>query len=355
MDIKLELTKHPKAKVKDETKLGFGRIFTDHMFVMDYEEGKGWHNARIEEYGPIELDPSTMVLHYGQTIFEGLKAYRCADGHIQLFRVRDNYQRMNRSAQRLCIPAIDVDFCVEATEKLVRLEKEWVPSAPNTSLYIRPFIIATDPYLGVSVSKTYKFIIVLSPVGAYYATGLKPVTIYVEDEYVRACRGGTGFAKTAANYAASLIAGDIAHQKGFAQVLWLDAFEHKYVEEVGSMNIMFLINDTVVTPPLAGSILPGITRDSIIKIARSKGYQVEERPISMDEIEERLVDGSLKEVFGTGTAAVISPVGALYYKEKLFPVNGGVEGKFAHELYDTLTGIQYGRKADDFGWITKLD
>lgn len=355
MDIKIELTKNPKTKQADETKLGFGKIFTDHMFVMEYTEGVGWHDARIQEYQPLALDPSVMVLHYGQTIFEGLKAYRRADGGIQLFRVRDNYERLNRSAARMCIPAIDVDFCVEATKKLVEIEKAWVPSSPDTSLYIRPFIIATDPYLGVKVANTYKFIIILSPVGAYYATGLQPVTIYVEDEYVRACRGGTGFAKTAANYAASLIAGEVAHKKGFAQVLWLDAFEHKYVEEVGSMNIMFVIDGKIVTPPLAGSILPGITRDSIIKLARSKGIEVEERPISVNEIEERLVDGSLTEVFGTGTAAVISPVGALYYKDKLYEVNGGKEGVISHEMYETLTGIQWGKKEDIMNWITKID
>lgn len=354
MEFTTELTKTPKTKQADESALGFGRIFTDHMFVMDYEEGKGWHNAKIQPYAPISMYPSTSVLHYGQTIFEGLKAYRCADGSIQLFRVRSNYERMNISAERLCIPQIDVDFCVKVTEELVKLEKDWVPSAPNTSLYIRPFIICTDPFLGVSAGKTYKFIIILSPVGAYYKTGLDPVSIYVEDAYVRACKGGTGYAKTAANYAASLLAGEIAHKKGFAQVLWLDANEHKYVEEVGSMNIMFLINDTLVTPPLAGSILPGITRDSVLKLAAAQGTKVEERPISIEEIEERLQDGSLKEVFGTGTAAVISPVGALYYKGELFPVNKGIKGNFASSMYETLTGIQYGRNKDEYGWITKL-
>ncbi len=298
MDLIIEKTQHPKAKPTDESKLGFGKNFTDHMFAMNYTKGRGWHDARIVPYAPVLMEPSAMVLHYGQAIFEGLKAYRKPDGSIQLFRPMENLLRFNRSAERLCIPAIDVDQVYEYLKELIRIEADWVPKSEGTSLYIRPFAIALDPALGVHVAETYLFMIILSPVGAYYSEGLKPVRILVENEYVRAVRGGMGFAKAAGNYAVSLIADQTAKENGCAQVLWLDGVERKYIEEVGSMNIFFKINGKLITPKLQGSILGGITRKSVLELAPKLGFEVEERPLSFDEVLEAHQKGTLEEVFG---------------------------------------------------------
>ncbi len=354
MDIKVELTKNPKAKPQDETKLGFGQIFTDHMFIMDYETGKGWHNARVVPHGPISLDPASMCLHYSQEVFEGLKAYRTADNKIMLFRPDENFKRLNVSNERLVIPAINEQDCLDGLMKLLEIERDWVPKAEGTSLYIRPFIIATDPFLGVRPSDRYMFIIVLCPVGAYYASGLDPVNIYVETNYVRAVRGGMGFTKTGGNYAASLKAQDEAHKQDYSQVLWLDGVERKYIEEVGAMNIFFKIGDTVVTPSLQGSILPGITRKSAIELIKSWGIPVEEKRITIEEVAEAYKNGELKEVFGTGTAAVISPVGHLKWGDMVMEINGGKIGEVSQKLYDKLTGIQWGKEPDEFGWTVEV-
>lgn len=354
LEIKYELTKNLKEKPQDETKLGFGHIFTDHMFVMNYDTGKGWNNARIVPFGDVSLSPAAMCLHYGQEIFEGLKAYRTADGSIQLFRPDENFKRMNVSAERMVIPKIDEEFCLYALKELLKVEEDWVPSTEGTSLYIRPFIFATDPYVGVRPADHYLFMIILSPSGAYYSTGLNPVKIYVESKYVRAVRGGTGFAKTAANYAISLAGQDEAHKQDYEQVLWLDGVEQKYVEEVGSMNIFFVIDGKVITPALTGSVLPGITRKSAIEVCRSRGYEVEERRISIEEIAKAYDDGKLDEVFGTGTAAVISPVGHLKWNDKIMTVNDNKIGKVSQMLYDTMTGIQWGTLPDEFGWVFPL-
>lgn len=355
LEIKYELAKNLKEKPKDETKLGFGHIFTDHMFVMNYDTGKGWNNARIVPFGEISLSPAAMCLHYGQEIFEGLKAYRTADGSVQLFRPDENFKRMNVSAERMVIPKIDEEFCLHALKELLKIEEDWVPSAEGASLYIRPFIFAVDPYVGVRPADHYLFMIILSPSGAYYSTGLNPVKIYVESRYVRAVRGGTGFAKTAANYAISLAGQDEAHKQDYEQVLWLDGVEQKYVEEVGSMNIFFVIDGKVITPELTGSVLPGITRKSAIEVCRSKGYEVEERRISIEEIAKAYDDGKLDEVFGTGTAAVISPVGHLKWNDKIMTINDNKIGKVSQMLYDTMTGIQWGKIPDEFGWVFPLN
>ena len=354
-DIKIELTKTPKAKPTDETKLGFGHIFTDHMFAMNYDTGEGWHDARIVPFDNISLSPAAMCLHYGQEIFEGLKAYRTADGTVQLFRPDENYKRMNNSADRMVIPKIDEQFMIEATKKLVEIEKDWVPHTDGASLYIRPFIFATDPYVGVRPADHYLFLIILSPSGAYYSTGLNPVKIYVEQKYVRAVRGGTGFAKTAANYAISLKGQDEAHEQDYEQVLWLDGVEQKYIEEVGSMNIFFVIDGEVITPELTGSVLPGITRKSALEVCKSKGIKATERRITIEEVAKAYDEGKLNEVFGTGTAAVISPVGHLKWGDKIMTINNNEIGPISQMLYDTMTGIQWGKIPDEFGWTVKID
>lgn len=350
MNISFTPIEHPKAKPKD-SELVFGTQFTDHMFLMDYHVEKGWHDARIVPYANFSFPPSTTVLHYGQTIFEGLKAYRRADGNIQLFRPKDNFNRFNQSAERLCIPQFDEEFAFKALKKLVDIERDWVPSSPGTSLYIRPTIIATDPYLGIRASKAYIFFIILSPVGAYYPEGFDPVKIWVTKDYVRAVPGGMGEAKTAGNYAASLYGSEKAHEMGYTQVLWLDGIEHKYVEEVGSMNIFFVIDGTIVTPKLNGSILSGITRDTVIKVAKKKGIPVEERRIAMGEVVKANEEGRLDEVFGSGTAAVISPVGHILFGDKSFDVKDGKAGPISAMLFDEITGVQYGQKEDSYGWI----
>lgn len=353
-NLKIELTKNPKAKPTDETKLGFGHIFTDHMFIMEYDTGMGWHDARIVPYAPLEMSPAAMCLHYGQEVFEGLKAYRTDEGKIQVFRPEENFKRLNVSNERLVIPQIDVDFSVKTLKELVKIDADWVPKTPGTSLYIRPFIIAVDPFLGVRPGDKYLFMMILSPSGAYYSTGLNPVSIYVEKNYVRAVKGGMGFTKTGGNYAASLIGQHEAHEQNYSQVLWLDGVERKYIEEVGAMNIFFVIGDEVVTPSLEGSILSGITRKSVIEICKSWGLKVSERRISIDEVVEAYKAGELKEVFGTGTAAVISPVGHLKYGDLVMEINNDKIGEISQKLYDTMTGMQYGKLEDKFNWIVPV-
>lgn len=353
-EIKIIKIDSPKAK-PDENSLGFGKIFTDHMFVMDYHIDKGWYDPRIIPYGPFEVEPSLMVFHYGQAIFEGMKAYLNKNGEAVAFRPMANIKRLNRSAERLCIPTIDEDFVWEALQKLLEVDKDWIPKAEGTSLYIRPFIIATDTSLGVRPSYTYKFFIILSPVGAYYADGLKPVKIYVTDKYVRAAQGGVGFTKTSGNYAVSLYAAEKAKKKGYTQVLWLDAKEHKYVEEVGTMNIFFKINNVLITAPLeGGTILGGVTRDSVIELADDMGYTIEERHLSIQEVFDAHEAGTLEEVFGTGTAAVISPVGVLNWNDRIIEVNGGNMGELSQKLYDKISAIQYGKEPDIHSWIEKV-
>jgi len=353
MDIKVELAKTLKVK-PDPSILTFGDYFTDHMFVMNYDKENGWHDARIVPYGPFSIEPSAMVLHYAQEIFEGLKAYRAPDGGITLFRPEENFKRLNSSCERLSIPPVDEEFVLEALKKLITIEQDWVPSAPNTSLYIRPFIIATDAHIGVHASHTYIFCIILSPVGSYYKEGINPVKIYIEDEDVRAVKGGMGYAKTGGNYAASLRAGEKAAAKGYSQVLWLDGVHRKYIEEVGAMNVLFKINGTVVTPMLGGSILPGITRKSCLELLRYWGVPVEERLIDVDELFEAARSGALEEAWGSGTAAVVSPIGEILFENENIVINGGKIGELTQKLYDNLTGIQWGRIPDPFGWVVKV-
>ncbi len=339
-----------KEKPKEGEALGFGRYFTDYMFTMKYTKGKGWHDAKIEPNVPQPFDLATSVLHYAQGIFEGMKAFIQPDGSIAVFRPYENWARMNRSADRMCIPRFPEEVAEEGLEALLKLEKDWIPTAPGTALYIRPTIVATKVALGVHASTEYLFFIILSPVGSYYAHGLEPVKLIVEDFYSRSSLGGTGEAKCLGNYAASIKAGEIAEEKGFDQALWLDSAEKKYVEEVGSMNMFFVIGGEVVTPALTGSILPGITRKSCLQILREKGYAVAERRISIDEVAEAAKSGALSEAFGTGTAAVISPVGLIRYKDVDYTVNGGKMGEITRMLYDTITGIQYGKLPDPHGW-----
>ena len=334
--------------------LGFGHYFTDHMFLMNYTAGRGWHDPRIVPYGPISLEPCAMVFHYAQEVFEGMKAYRNPEGGVQLFRPMDNLRRMNDSCDRMCIPRIPEAETLEFLKELIRLEADWVPSAEGTSLYIRPFIIATDPHLGVHASKTYLFCIILSPVGSYYPEGINPVRIYVENEDVRAVRGGTGFTKCGGNYAASIRAGERAEAAGYTQVLWLDGVERKYIEEVGSMNVLFKIDGKIVTPQLNGSVLPGITRRSCLELLRDWGYTVEERLLSAEELFTAAENGKLEEAWGSGTAAVISPIGEMGWGEHHVTINNGEIGQLTHRLYDTLTGIQWGREPDPYGWTVKL-
>ncbi|MBQ9624924.1 MAG: branched-chain amino acid aminotransferase [Clostridia bacterium] len=354
MDLKVTLTDKPKAKFTDEGALGFGRIFTDHMFTMEYEKGKGWFNHKIIPYSDFVLDPATVVFHYGQEIFEGMKAYRDESGAVRIFRAERNFARMNDSCERLCMAKFDEKEAMEALIKLLEIEKDWIPTSLGTSLYIRPFMIGTDVHLGVAASEKYLFAIILSPSGPYYKNGLAPVGIYVEDEYVRAVKGGTGAAKAGGNYAASILAGQKAKEKGYSQVLWLDSTKTT-VEEVGAMNIFFVIDGVLVTPQLNGSILPGITRDSVITLAKSLGIKVEEREVTIEEIAKAHKEGKLNECFGSGTAAVISPVGELCYKGEKMVINENKMGEKARLLYDKLTDIQYKGIGDSFGWSKTLE
>lgn len=351
-DIKVTLTKNPKEK-PDQNNLGFGKFFSDHMFIMDWNEEKGWYNPRIEEYGPLELAPSLISLHYGQSIFEGMKAY-LANGKPVLFRPRENFARLNKSAERLALPQIDEEFALTALCELLKVDKDWIPTSEGTSLYIRPFMFGADELLGVKASSNVKFIIILSPSGAYFKGDLQPNKIFVEDEYVRAVRGGTGFAKAAGNYAGSLLGQNKAAKFGYAQTLWLDGVEQKYVEEVGAMNIFFKIDGTYITPELNGSILPGVTRDSIIKLLKHNGEKVEERKLSIQEVYDAYDTGKLEEVFGTGTAAVISPVGELFDGNKKVVINNFETGEASKKIYKQLTGIQLGKVEDPFGWVYEI-
>jgi branched-chain amino acid aminotransferase len=356
MEIKIKKAplKNRKIKPADESKLGFGKVFTDHFFNVKYKEGKGWYDPKIEPYRLLQLDPTAMCLHYGQEIFEGLKAYRGKDGSIYLFRPEENIKRMKTSAEKLCMPPMDEKIFLDAIKRLVILEKDWIPHGEGTSLYIRPTMIATEPALGVHPANEYLFFIVVGPVGAYYPQGFSPTKMYVSEEHVRATRGGTGNVKAAINYAASLYASRIATNSGYTQVLWLDAIENKYVEEVGTSNIFFVIGNELITPPLAGTILPGVTRDSVIKLAAYLGTKVTERPISIHEVIDAAQKGTLKEAFASGTAAIVSPVGQIYYRGKDHSINGGKTGPLAEKLYNEILQIQYGMKEDPFGWRLKI-
>lgn len=352
--IQMELSSIRKEKPKPD-QLQFGKEFTDHMFIMDYSETSGWHDARIVPYQPLSIDPSSMVFHYGQSVFEGLKAYRSPNGEAQLFRPQKNLSRINRSNDRLCIPPIDEEFALDAIKQLVSVERDWIPYGEGTSLYIRPFIISTEPFLGVAPSHNYKFIVILSPVGAYYKEGINPVKIAVENKYVRAVTGGTGEAKTGGNYASSLKAQEEANKKGFAQVLWLDGIDKHYIEEVGSMNVFFKINGEIVTPSLNGSILDGVTRNTAIQLLKHWDLPVTERKVSMEEVYQAYQDGLLEEAFGTGTAAVVSPIGQLTWNGEHLQMNEGQTGPVAKKLYETITDIQYGKKEDPFKWIEPVE
>ncbi len=354
--MEIKITKAATLKEKpDSSTLGFGKIFTDHMFMMDWNDEKGWYNQRIVPFENISLHPASTVLHYGSEIFEGLKAYRRADGKVQMFRPIENIRRMNRSAERLCLPQIPEDMAMEILTTFVGLEQDWTPSAEGTSLYLRPFMFGNDESLGVHAVHNATYVIIASPVGSYYKEGINPVKIMIEDEDVRAVRGRTGYAKCGGNYAASNRAGERAEKKGYSQVLWLDGVERKYIEEVGAMNVMFKIGDEIVTPMLSGSILPGITRMSCLEVLRNEGYKVSERLLSVDELGEALKNGTLCEAWGCGTAAVVSPIGELCYKDVKYPINNGEIGTVTQHLYDTLTGIQWGKLEDTFGWIKAID
>ena len=353
MDIRIEKTTAPKVK-PDPNTLGFGEVFTDHMFMMDYSKKLGWHDAKIVPYGDLVLSPAACVFHYGAEVFEGMKAYRTPDGDVQLFRPMENIRRLNNSAERLCLPQIDEDLALEVLTKFVEMEKDWVPSKKGTSLYLRPFLIATDAKLGLHAIDEAKYVIIASPVGSYYKEGINPVKIMIETEDVRAVRGGTGYAKCGGNYAASNRAAAKAEEKGFSQVLWLDGVERKYIEEVGAMNVMFKIDGKVKTPKLIGSVLPGITRKSCIDLMKSEGQDVEETFITVDEVIDALKAGKLEEAWGCGTAAVVSPIGLLSYQGVDYVINDGKIGELTQHLYDELTGIQWGEKEDKFGWTLKV-
>ncbi len=344
-------TKKPKPK---DSELTFGTVFTDHMFVLDFQEEKGWYDPRVEPYGPFPLDPAAAVLHYAQAVFDGLKAFRGRDGQVRLFRPQKHVERLIQSSQRLCIPPLDPDLALKSLVSLVGIEKDWVPSTVGTSLYVRPTIIASEPFLGVRPAKSYIYYVILSPVGAYYPEGINPVKILVVDKYVRAVEGGVGSAKTGVNYAASLYAAEEAKHAGFTQVLWLDGRERKYIDEVGTMNIMMKIGDEIVTPPLSGTILAGVTRDSALTLMRDWGLRVSERPVTIDEVAAAARKGTLEEVWGTGTAAVISPVGELAYKGERLVINGGQIGTLTQKLYDAIVGIQYGTAPDTRGWTVPV-
>ena len=354
LDIQITRNPNPRAKPADETKLGFGKIFSDHMFLMDYTLGKGWHDPRIVPYGPFSLDPACVVFHYAQELFEGMKAYRTADNTIQLFRPDKNAERMQDSCDRMCVPKVPVEDYIQAVKALVEIDKDWVPHTFGASLYIRPFIFATDVGLGVHASHHYIFCIIAAPSGAYYAEGIDPVRIYVEDDYIRAAPGLTGFTKCGGNYAASIKAGELAEEKGFAQVLWLDGVEKKYVEEVGSMNIFFKIAGKVYTAACVGTVLPGVTRRSCIELLKDWGYEVVEGKLAIEDVMKAGHDGTLEEVFGTGTAAVVSPVKELDWKGDAVYISGGKIGPVTQKLYDTMTGMQWGRLPDDKGWIVPV-
>jgi branched-chain amino acid aminotransferase len=353
MDISIRRAEHSKPRPAT-TALGFGQYFTDHMFVVEYEPGAGWHSARIQPYGPLAIDPAAAVLQYAQALFEGLKAIRSQDGKLNLFRPDRHLARWAHGSARMCMPVVPPELMLQAVKELVKIDRDWVPSGPNTALYLRPTMIGTEGFLGVRPSRNYMFYVIASPVGAYYEEGFDPVSIWIEDECVRAARGGLGAVKAGANYAASMFAGERAKSKGYAQVLWLDAAEHKYLEEVGTMNVFVQIGETLYTPPLEGSILEGVTRNSILALLRDWKYDVAERAISVDEISRAHDEGRLKEVFGCGTGAVLSPVGELAYKHKRMIINDRRPGPVSQKLFETVTGIQQGRIPDTRGWLVPV-
>lgn len=352
-NIRIEKAKVLKAKPSLDG-IPFGTYFSDHMFLMDYDEGKGWHDPRIVPYANFELSPAAVVFHYAQEVFEGMKAYRSPVGDVLLFRPTENVKRLNSSAERMCMPQVPEDIFIAGLNALIELDKDWVPNVPDTSLYIRPFIIATSPQLGVHASSSYLFAIITCPVGSYYSEGINPVRIMIENNDVRAVRGGTGHTKCGGNYAASIRAGERAEKKGYSQVLWLDAITRRNIEEVGSMNVMFKIGGKIITPALTGSVLPGITRKSCIELLKSWGYDIEEREISIDELLAAAKDGSLEEAWGTGTAAVISPIGEISFEGENHLIGNNKIGNLTQRLYDTLTGIQWGKTEDTFGWSVKV-
>jgi len=357
MKFNIQITNSPKEKPNPNT-LVFGEKFTDHMFIMDYDAKKGWSDGRIVPYGPIALEPAAAVFHYGQELFEGMKAYRAQDGRVLLFRPYMNAERARKSADRMCMPDLDPEMFVEAVKAIVDLERDWIPNKPDTSLYIRPFMIADDPFLGVHAAKHFKFIIICSPVGAYFSgsnEGLMPTSMYVEEEYVRAAMGGVGFAKVGGNYGSSMKAQEKASAKGCDQVLWLDALEHSFAEEIGAANAFFVIDDEVITPPLLGTILPGITRNSVIELLKKWGIKVAERRLRIEDVAKAAEHGSLKEIFASGTAAVISPIGKLVFKDKEIVVGDGKSGEIANRLYEALYGMQTGRLKDDMGWTMEVE
>ena len=351
MEIKTTLRQDLKQKPPLDATLPFGRHFTDHMFVMDYNVKDGWHNACITPYAPIALDPAASALHYGQAIFEGMKVFKGDDGKVLAFRPEKNMQRLNKSAERMCMPIVDENFALDALFKLIKIEKDWVPSDLAASLYIRPFMIATCDALGLAPSDTYKFAIILCPVGSYYKGGIAPVRIFVEEEFVRAVRGGTGFAKCAGNYAGTMLSQRRAVANGFDQVLWLDGVHREFIEEVGAMNVMFVIDNKIVTPQTGGSILPGITRESILQLLADWGYKIEERAISIKELEKVYDEGKIQEAFGCGTAAVVTPIGELVYGEKTFKLANGAAGELTQRIYDEVTQLQRGKCEDKHGWV----
>lgn len=350
--MKITITESVRSRINeiDFDNLEFGRVFSDHMFEMVYKGGK-WQNAEIKPYGPITFEPSLMALHYGQAVFEGMKAYHADEHTINLFRPEDHHKRLNNSAKRLCMPEIDESVFITALEELMKLDYKWVPQKPGHALYLRPLMFASEEYLAAKVAEEYRFYIITSPVGAYYSEGFNPVKLTTSENYVRAVKGGTGEAKAAGNYGGSFLPAKNAQQKGFTQVLWLDAIEHKYVEEVGTMNIFFLLDGKLVTPQLGGSVLPGITRRSVISLAKEWGVEVEERRIAIDEVFELSENGSLKEIFGAGTAAVISPVGLIHHQGKTITLNQEKIGPFAKKMFDAITGIQYSNSDDPYGWV----
>ncbi len=343
------LKKRPK-----DSDLGFGKVFTDHMFVMDFQEEKGWYDPRVEPYAPFSLDPAAAVLHYAQSVFDGLKAFRGRDGKVRLFRPQKHIERMNTSAKRMCIPPLDPDLALKSLVTLVGIDRDWVPASVGHALYVRPTIVASEPFLGVRPAHSYIYFVILSPVGAYYPEGMNPVKILVVDKYVRAVEGGVGAVKTAGNYAASLLAAEEAKHAGYTQVLWLDGVHRKYLDEVGTMNIMVKIGDEIITPPLTGAILPGVTRDSALTLMREWGLRVSERQVSIDEVREAAHRGALEEVWGTGTAAVISPVGELAYKGERIAIHGGRIGELTQRLYDAIVAIQYATAPDTRGWTVQV-
>ncbi len=353
IDVDLVPKDQRKEKPTDVLQVSFGTVFSDHMFSMRYLSGH-WTDMRIHPYRPISLNPAALCLHYGQGIFEGMKAYRRGE-KVLLFRPDMNFKRLNASAERMVMPTIDVDFALESLMELLRIDSDWVPEVPGSSLYIRPTMIATEPKLGVRPSQEFLYFIILSPVGPYFKEGFAPVKIYVSDKYVRAVRGGTGAAKASGNYAASLLAGTDAAKVGYSQVLWLDALENRFLEEVGTMNIAIRFDDEVVTPPLSGTILPGITRDSVLTLIKDYGMSVNERMVSIDEVIEGISSGKVKEIFGCGTAAIIAPVGSLWYKDTPYHVANGQTGELTQRLFDDLIAIQSGAREDPYGWVVEVD